>query len=143
MDVDGGFTGDVKVVFYVRDVLQAVTFYTDALGFKFHHYFDHVENDSVVEWQRAKPPIYAEMSFAGRRFGLHSPVSDADERSVGAAKVYFRVTDLERHRRRVAAGGADPGELKERPWMDMFQVTDQDGNRLFFASSDDDPWFGE
>ena len=58
----GGFTGEVKLVFYVQDVRRAVPFYTGALGFKFHHFYDHVSGDSVSQWTRDVPPIYAEMS---------------------------------------------------------------------------------
>jgi len=145
-DAHGVFTGDVKLVFYVQDVRQAATFYTDALGFTFHHYYDDKSGDSVKTWTRSAPPIYAEMSYAGRRFGLHTPTSDADRKSVGAAKIYFRVKDLEAHHRRTAARGANPGEIKRRSWMNMFQVVDPDGNRIYFAFTDDkvhgNPWYG-
>lgn len=146
-DLHGVFTGDVKVVFYVKDVRAAVAFYTDALGFKFQHFFDHVGGGSVKKWTRDVPPIYAEMSFAGRRFGLHAPTSEADQKSVGAAKVYFRVKDLEAHHRRTTARGAKPSAIKKLSWMDMFHVVDADGNRIYFAYTDDkihgNPWFGE
>ncbi len=142
----GTFNGEVKIVFYVLDVRQAVKFYTEALGFRFHHFYDAVSGGSVLTWTRDTPPIYAEMSYAGRRFGIHSPTGNADKRSVGAAKVYFRVKDLDAHRRRAAAWGAKPSDLKRRSWMDMFHVVDPDGNRIYFAFTDDDvhgnPWFG-
>jgi len=145
-DSHGQFTGEVKVVFYVSDVRKAVEFYTDALGFKFDHYFDHVGGGSVVTWTRDVPPIYAEMSYAGRRFGLHAPTSDADRKSVGAAKIYFRVKDLDAHHHRAEAWAAKPSPIKKQSWMDMFSVTDADGNRIFFAYTDDNvhgnPWFG-
>lgn len=140
----GTFTGDVKLVFYVRDVQAAVRFYTDALGFTFQHFYDHVSGDSVKKWTREEPPIYAEMSYAGRRFGIHAPTSDADRRCVGGAKVYFRVRDLEAHHRRATAWQAKPSEIIKRSWMDMFHVVDPDGNRIYFAFTDDEvhgnPW---
>ena len=146
-DAHGVFTGDVKIVFYVHDVRKAVEFYTKALGFKFHHYFDHVGGGSVPTWTRDVPPIYAELSYAGRRFGLHSPTSEADRKSVGAAKVYFQVKDLDAHHLRTKARGANPGEIRKRSWMDMYQVIDADGNRIYFAFTDDkvhgNPWYGE
>jgi predicted enzyme related to lactoylglutathione lyase len=127
-DTHGGFTGEVKVVFYVTDVREAVAFYAGALGFTFHNFYDHVSGGSVHDWAHEEAPIYAEMSYAGHRFGLHAPVSEADERSVGAAKTYFRVEDLDAHHRRAEAYGADPGEI-------------------VFAFSDDEtqgnPWYGE
>jgi hypothetical protein len=86
------------------------------------------------------------MSYAGRRFGIHSPTSEADERSVGAAKVYFRVKNLDAHHRRATAWEAQPSDIKKRSWMDMFHVVDPDGNRIFFAFTDDNvhgnPWRG-
>ncbi len=146
-DAHGGFTGEVKVVFYVRHVGKAVSFYTGALGFEFHHFYDHVSGGSVRQWPHEEPPIYAEMSYAGRRFGLHSPTSEADERSVGAAKIYFRVQDLDAHHRRTAAHGAKPGEIRKRAWMDMFRVVDPDGNRIYFAFTEEathgNPWCGD
>jgi predicted enzyme related to lactoylglutathione lyase len=143
----GGFTGEVKIVLYVRDVRQAVAFYSQALGFTFHHFYDVVSGGSVREWPRDKPPNYAELSYAGRRFGLHAPTSEADERSVGAARIHFRVRDLEAHHRRTAAYGAKPSEIKKRSWMDMFHVVDPNGNRVFFAFTDaathGNPWYGQ
>lgn len=142
----GEFTGDIKIVFYVSDVKKAVAFYENALGFKFHHYYDHVTGDSARTWVQQEPPIYAEMSFAGRRFGLHLPTSDRDRESVGKAKTYFRVKDLDQHRRRATAWDASPSAIKKRSWMDMFLVADEDGNRIYFAYTDDathgNPWFG-
>ncbi len=145
-ETHGGFTGEVKLVFYVKDVRNSVKFYTGALGFRFHHFYDHVSGNSVATWVRDTPPIYAEMSYAGRRFGIHSPTSEADGRSVGAAKVYFRVEDLDAHHRRATAWEARPSAIKKRSWMDMFHVVDADGNRIFFALTDDNvhgnPWRG-
>ena len=145
-EAHGGFVGDVKLVFYVSDVRKSARFYTDVLGFKFHHFHDYVSGDSVVEWTRTEAPIYAEMSYAGRRFGLHLPQNDADRKSVGCMKIYFRVEDLEAHHRRVSAWGADVGKIKDRPWMRMFWVKDTDGHRIYFAFTDDavhgNPWSG-
>ena len=145
-DEHGEFTGDVKLVFYVSDVRRAVEFYTETLGFKFHHFYDHVGGGSVPTWTREVAPIYAEMSYAGRRFGLHAPTSDADRKSVGATKVYFRVKDLDAHHRRTEVRGAKPSEIKKQSWMDMFHVVDPDGNRIYFAFTDDNvhgnPWYG-
>ncbi len=143
-ETHGRFTGEVKLVFYVTDVRNSVKFYTGALGFRFHHFYDHVSGNSVATWVRDTPPIYAEMSYAGQRFGIHSPTSEADERSVGAVKVYFRVEDLDAHHRRATAWEAQPSAIKKRSWMNMFHVVDADGNRIYFALTDDkvhgNPW---
>ena len=146
-DEHGVFTGDVKLVLYVADVRRSVEFYEGALGFKFHHFHDYTTGESVKEWTRSEPPIYAEMSVAGRRFGIHLPSSPQDKRCVGAAKLYFRVKDLDSHHRRVNAWGAQPGPVRDKPWMRMFYVTDPDGHRIYFASTEDavhgNPWHGE
>lgn|GEM_PF-2452808 len=143
----GGFVGDVKLVFYVNDVRKSVEYYTNVLGFTFHHYYDHVSGGSVKTWSHDVAPIYAEMSYAGRRFGLHLPQNDHDRASVGQMKVYFRVKDLQAHHRRVVAWGAKAGDIQDRPWMRMFLVTDPDGHRIYFAFTDNaihgNPWFGE
>lgn len=141
------FTGEVKLVFYVSDVKKAVAFYRDVLGFTFHHYHDYDSGASVKTWTKDKPPIYAEMSYAGRRFGLHLPQSQDDERSVGRMKVYFRVKDLDAHYARVKEHGGKPGALRKKPWMDMFRVVDPDGHRIYFAYTEDavhgNPWYGK
>ncbi len=146
-DEHGVFTGEVKLVFYVSDVRKSAALYRDVLGFTFHHYHDYESGKSVVAWTREEKPIYAEMSYAGRRFGIHRPTSAADERCVGGAKVYLRVKDLGAHHRRVKARGAEPSKMVERPWMNMFRVTDPDGNRIYFAYTEDavhgNPWFGK
>ena len=142
----GVFTGDLKIVLYVTDIQRAVEYYRDALGFTFHHYHDYIAGKSVRDWVGENPPEYAEMSFAGRRFGIHLPKSERDKRAVGTAKVYFRVNDLDAHHRRVVAWGASPGPIKKRSWMDMFHVLDADGNVIYFAYSNDEvhgnPWYG-
>ncbi|MHC4697884.1 MAG: VOC family protein [Planctomycetota bacterium] len=143
----GVFTGDAKVVFYVSDVLKSVEFYRGALGFTFHHFHDYTLGKSVTKWSREEPPIYAEMSFAGRRFGLHLPQVAGDHGSVGKMKIYFRVKDLDAHHRRVHAWGGRPGTINDKPWMKMFRVTDPDGHQIYFALTEDavhgNPWYGK
>lgn len=140
----GQLTGDIKLVFYVSDVRKSVEFFTGALGLQFHHYYDHIGGDSVKQWPHDEPPIYAEMSAGGRRFGLHLPQSDWDRRAVGTMKVYFRVQDLQAHHNRAVAWGADPGKIKRKPWMDMFLISDPDGHRIYFAYTNKEvhgnPW---
>ncbi len=140
----GQLTGDIKLVFYVSDVRKSVAFFTGALGLKFHHFYDHISGDSVKEWPHEQPPIYAEMSAGGRRFGLHLPQNDWDRRAVGTMKVYFRVQDLEAHHKRALAWGAEVGKIKRKPWMDMFMVSDPNGHRIYFAYTEEkthgNPW---
>ena len=132
--LNGGFTGDVKPVIYVTDVERSMPFYRDVLGFAFDGYA-----------QIKGEPYYADMLAGPLKFGLHEPVSDADRPRVGKIRIYFRVEDLEKQHRRVAAWGGSPGNVVERSWMDMFGVEDPDGNLIMFAyTSPDkhssDPW---
>lgn len=141
----GQFTGEVKLVFYVKDVLKSVEFYRGALGFTFHSYHDYDTGKSVTEWNKSTPPIYAEMSAGDQKFGLHLPRSAADERCLGRGKIYFRVKDVDAHHNRIKAWGVEPGRIHDTAWMRMFSVTDPDGLRIYFATTDEsvhtiDPW---
>lgn len=131
---NGTFTGQVKPVLYVSDVETAAPFYRDVLGFEFLGF----SNDD-------NGPYYAEMAAASLKFGLHEPVQAGQESRVGQERLYFRITDLKAHRSHVLAAGAEPGEIIETAWMDMFIVPDPDGNEIVFAVTDParhsiDPW---
>lgn len=130
----GGFTGEVKPVIYVSDVRGSVPFYRDVLGFE----FDGFAPDQA-------DPYYAEMLAGGLKFGLHEPTMPGDEERVGQQRLYFRVRDLDAHRRRVEAQGVEVGEVVRRSWMDFFTVRDLDGNDIVFAVTDPErhvsqPW---
>lgn len=133
-DVHGGFTGEMKSVLYVTDVVKSVPFYRDVLGFDFQG-FAGEEAD----------PYYAEMSAAGVKFCLHEPMSAGQETNIGRLRLYFRVKDVQAHRSRVLARGGDAGEIMTTDWMDMFLVCDPDGNEIIFALTDPErhsiyPW---
>lgn len=121
----GGFTGEVKPVIYVADVERSAPFYRDVLGFE----LDGFAGDEA-------DPYYAEMLAARLKFGLHEPTMSGDEERVGRQRLYFRVRDLEAHRRYVEARGADVGEIVRRSWMDFFSVRDFDDNEIVFAVTD-------
>jgi len=130
----GTFTGEVKPVIYVTSVEESMPFYRDVLGFE----FDGFAN---ADGQ----PYYAEMLAGSLKFGLHEPMSPAQESRVGNLRIYFRLSDLEKHFQRVTAWGGEPDEIIERAWMDMFSVPDPDGNLITFAYTDPDrhtidPW---
>lgn len=130
----GIFTGQIKPVLYVTDVEKSAPFYRDVLGFDFEGFADS-----------GGQPYYAEMAAAGEKFGLHEPLSEAQEARVGEERLYFRVEDLQAHRSRVLAWGAEAGEIRKTAWMDMFTVVDPDGNEIVFAVTDparhtSDPW---
>jgi len=131
------FTGEIKPVLYVRDVEKSAPFYRDVLGFDFQG-FANLDGK----------PYYAEMVAAGVKFGLHEPTSPGQQTKVGQQRLYFRVKDLTAHRSRVQAWGGEPGEIKATAWMDMFIVTDPDGNEIVFAVTDpgrhaSNPWHAE
>ena len=130
----GHFTGEIKPVVYVSDVAKSVPFYRDILGFDF---LGLANADGQ--------PYYAEMSAAGVKFGLHEPTSEGQKAKVGQLRLYFRIENLRDHRSRVLAWGAEPTEIIETDWMDMFIVNDPDGNEIVFAVTDpsrhaSNPW---
>ncbi len=130
----GGFTGEVKPVLFVKDVQGSAPFYRDALGFELLSYAGSKED-----------PYYAELSAGGSKLGLHEPTSPGQATRIGQARIYLRVKDLERHRARVAAWGAEPGPVVKTDWMDFFIARDPDGNEIAFAVTDPDrhsidPW---
>jgi len=130
----GNYTGEVKPVLYVTDVEKSAPFYRDALGFEFQG-FANAKGE----------PYYAEMLAGEQKFGLHEAMSAGQESRVGQQRLYFRIQDLERHRARVLAWGAEAGEIIQTAWMDMFIVRDPDGNEIVFAVTDPsrhtiDPW---
>lgn len=134
-EAHGAFTGDIKSVLYVSDVRSSAEFYRDVLGFAFDGFANRSDGT----------PYYAEMMAGARKFGLHEPTSAGQEDRIGQARLYFRVLDLDAHRRRVAARGLEPGEIVRTDWMDMFFVRDPDGHEIVFAVTDPerhtiDPW---
>jgi len=134
-DAHGGFTGEVKPLFYVTDVEESAPFFRDVLGFGFKGFTTLSDGK----------PYYAEMTAGSLRFGLHESITPEQESRVGKQRLYLRVKDLAAHWTRVAAWGGEPSEIKDTDWMDMFVVRDPDGNEIVFASTDPakhsiDPW---
>ena len=130
----GIFTGEIKSVIYVSDVEKSAPFYRDVLGFDFANF---------ANWE--DEPYYAEMFAAGVKFGLHEPMSTAQEAKVGQQLLYFRVKNLKAHRSRVLAWEKEAGDIKKTDWMDLFIVRDPDGNEVVFALTDSEhhpinPW---
>lgn len=128
------FTGAVKPVVYVEDAETSARFYEEVLGFE---HLGFSELDGAV--------YYAEMAAGGTKFGLHEPTAAGDSERIGRLKLYFRVRDLDAHRKRIAARDGEPGPVRETPYMDPFAVDDPDGNRIVFGATeperhDFDPW---
>lgn len=127
------FTGEILSVLYVKDLQKSVAFYTEVLGFRFDHFYDHHSGGSVVEWTYDDSPVYAEMWAGPSRFSLHLAKKDYEKR-VGGSIHYFHVRDVDVHHRAVSERGGKPSEIIDKPWMRMFSVEDLDGHRLFFQT---------
>ncbi len=133
----GQFTGNIKPVIYVSDVEKSAPFYRDVLGFV----LDGFAGDEA-------DPYYAEMLAGPTKFGIHEPTMSGDELRIGQQRLYFRVQDLNAHRRYVESRGVEVKEIFQRSWMDYFLVKDLDGNVVVFAVTDperhtSDPWASE
>ena len=136
-DPHGHFTGNVKPIIYVSNVEKSAPFYRDVLGFE----LDGFAGDQA-------DPYYAEMLAGPTKFGLHEPTMLGDELRIGQQRLYFRVQDLNAHRRYVETHGIEVKEIFQRSWMDYFLIKDLDGNIVVFAVTDSErhtsePWTNE
>jgi catechol 2,3-dioxygenase-like lactoylglutathione lyase family enzyme len=121
----GEFLGQVKPVLYVKDVKASAAFFRDVLGFAFLNWADNED-----------APYYAEMAAGAQKFGLHLPGDLGEKARVGQQRIYFRVRNVEAHRKRVLACKGRPGPIEQTAWMTMFAVTDPDGHEIVFAETD-------
>jgi predicted enzyme related to lactoylglutathione lyase len=140
----GRFTGELLFPIYVSDVMRSAAFYRDVLGFDFLGFYDYDQAGYVTYWRGEAPPLYAGFLAGTQSFGLHKPLTEQQEESVGRGRFYFRVQDVEAHHRRVRAWGGRPGSIQQTAFMRLFEVTDPDGLTLYFATTPDDapvdPW---
>jgi uncharacterized glyoxalase superfamily protein PhnB len=125
------FTGTILPVFYVKDVLASVRFWRDSLGFECHHFYDYETGGSVKNWTKDIPALYAEMRAGPLKFALHR-ASQPDSLIVGGMIHYFEVTDVYRLFDDLQHRGVETSPLQEKPWMNMFRVTDPDGHAIYF-----------
>lgn len=130
------FSGQIKPVIYVRDVLASQQFYTQVLGFGFESFHDYKLGKSVTEWQADYPPIYAEIFINEQKMGIHLPQNAADETRIGGVKLYIRVEDVASAYQRISARYDRVGAIKKTDWMDFFTITDPDGNAIILAETD-------
>jgi uncharacterized glyoxalase superfamily protein PhnB len=127
----GELTGEILPVFYVKDVIKSVKFYSDKLGFKFNHYWDYENNKPSKEWKSNQKPVSAQVAAGSQKFLLHLFRTPEELNNAGTIH-YFEVKDVDAHYNWILARGAKPEPLYERPWMRMFLVNDPDGHKIFF-----------
>ena len=139
------FSGEIKPVIYVKDVLASQKFYTNVLGFGFESFHDYKTGESLAEWTAQYPPIYAEIFINEQKLGLHLPQNEKDEARIGGVKLYVRVEDVRLAFEKISAQYNNVSEIKETDWMDFFAITDPDGNEIILAETNPErhsiyPW---
>ena len=110
---------DVRPVFSVRDLAEALAYYRDALGFR-------------VAWTWGDPPSRAGVARDGVEIQL---VADGVFGPPGASYVYCHMAGVDGYHRECRERGAEICEgLGDRPFgMRDFRVVDPSGNRLGFG----------
>jgi catechol 2,3-dioxygenase-like lactoylglutathione lyase family enzyme len=130
------FSSEILPVYYVKDVCKSVEFYRDILEFEFYSYHDYDTNESVKEWTKGSPAIYAELGIGSQRFALHLP-RYPDSLVIGGTRLYIGVNDVRQYRSMLEEKGVEVGQIREYPWMTLFRVVDPDGHLLFFFTRPD------
>jgi len=120
-------TQTVTPQFRITDARRSLPFYVDGLGFE-------------IDWEhRFEPglPVFMQLTRAGQSIFLTEHAGDCQ---VGGA-AYFVVDDVEACYSAFKARGVVPTEPPtDTPWETReMVVTDPDGNRLRFASSQTGP----
>lgn len=140
----GEFTGNMLLTIFVSDVERSAVFYRDVLGFNFLGYYDYDKRENVDSWESPEPPIYAGFKAGNRKFGLHKPMSEAQQLCLGKGRCYFEVNDLDKHYQRVLARRGQPSKISETSHLKKFYVKDPDGWYIYFAVAQKDaptyPW---
>jgi len=134
------FTGVILPVFFVKDTLASLHFYRDICGFKPKAFYDRESGREVPDWLKAEPPTFIRMAAASQEFALH--LNTEEFSSVGGNLHYFEVKDVDSQHREIVAGGGNPTEIADLPWMRLFSVTDPDGHKIFFQTPNL-KWLGE
>jgi len=102
----------------VADLVRAVTFYRDTLGFEVHAHADHS----------------AELTLGPARItlGRRDPGTGTEGRSI----LFFETDDVAATYDILAARGAEPTEPETVNWikMRMIEIRDPDGNTLWFGT---------
>ena len=106
-------------IFTVRDLDEAIAFYTGKLGF-------------ALAWSWGTPPVRAGVRLGSVELQL---VCDPGLPASGPSVVYCHMRGVEEYHASCRARGAEIAvDLGERPWGARdFRVIDPSGNRLGFA----------
>ena len=105
-----------RPIFFVKDVVKALSFYVDELGFKKD--WEHVHEDELIVAQVSR--------------GDFELILNKDAARAGKGRIYFHLTEaqIEALRKEVASKGL---VTSDRQWgMPISQVLDPDQNELFF-----------
>ncbi|MBN8866122.1 MAG: VOC family protein [Solirubrobacterales bacterium] len=111
-------------MFTVSDQDEAISFYTDKLGYELRADVSFGEGDSM-RWVEVAPP------GSNTRLALNEPMEDG---TPGGSSIGVETDDmLAEHRRLSAVGGVDidPAPMPETPGVPpMFMLRDPDGNTV-------------
>jgi len=128
------FTGVVLPVFFVKNTLASLRFYRDLCGFKLKTFYDGESGREVKDWTYAEPPTFIRMAASTQEFALH--LNRGEFSSIGGNRHYFEVKDIERQYRDIIERGGSPTMIADLPWMRLFSMTDPDGHRIYFQTTD-------
>ncbi|MFC2079140.1 VOC family protein [Candidatus Bipolaricaulota bacterium] len=127
------FTGVVLPVFFVQDTLVSLPFYRDTCGFELVAFYDEDTKKEIKSWDKEKAPLFVRFKAGTLEFALH--LNRNDFSAIGGLKHYFEVLDVDQQHRRIIEQGGEPTEIADLPWMRLFAISDPDGHRLFFQTS--------
>ena len=117
-DAEPAFAG-FAAIFQVRDVQQALAFYSGVLGFE-------------TGWTWGEPPTYASVCRGPVEINFGAPEQG---QTLSPSSVYITLTDIDAYHEGIRARGAEIAvPIGDRPYgMRDFTVADPDGNRLSFG----------
>jgi catechol 2,3-dioxygenase-like lactoylglutathione lyase family enzyme len=112
----------------VADVARSVTFYRDVLGFRLGG------EPGVTEL------VYGEARLQLGRYD-YAPGEWVEPRPAGSSMLFFQTDDVEGMHEVFRQAGGKPTEIEKVNWikMQLFEIQDPDGHRLWFGQSYDVP----
>lgn len=109
----------LAAIFQVRDLPEALAFYTDVLGFQ-------------IGWTWGEPPTYASICRDQAEINFGEP---RDGQTITPSSIYISVSNIDAYYDDVSARGATVTvPIGDRPYgMRDFTVTDPSGNRISYG----------